>query len=70
MDMARHLVFRKGTDSHDYKFSVAVFEEYLHTTPAWRPRVLASSVFILKPSTAGDSPLLERSRQALAQLRA
>ena len=36
MNMARRLVFLKGTDAHDYKFSSAVLEDYAHVSPAWR----------------------------------
>jgi hypothetical protein len=62
---ARRLVFAKGTDSHDYKFSSAALEDYYHVTPAWRDRYLASSVFWLKGSGARDTPLIERARAAL-----
>ena len=53
MDAARRLVFLKGTDSHDYKFSSAVLEDYAHVSPAWRDRYLAASVFWLKGSGTG-----------------
>jgi hypothetical protein len=68
MDAARHLVFTKGTDSHDYKFSAAAFEEFRLASPRWQPHLLAASVFHLKGAADSDSPLLERSRQALAAL--
>jgi hypothetical protein len=60
------LVFQKGRDTHDYKFSSAVLEDYLHVSPAWRDRFLATSVFNLKGSGDGDNPLVQRTRQALA----
>ena len=62
----RSLVFRKGTDAHDYKFSVAVMEDFSHLAPAWRNRFLAASLFWLKGSAAADSKLVARTRQALA----
>jgi hypothetical protein len=68
MDAARHLVFTKGTDSHDYKFAAAAFEEFRHASPSWQPHLLAASVFHLKGAADADSPLLERTRQALAVL--
>ena len=37
MTAARRLVFTKGNDSHDYKFSSAALEDYYHATPSWRP---------------------------------
>ena len=68
MDAARHLIFTKGTDSHDYKFAAAAFEEYLHAYTPGRPQLLAASVFHLRGAAEPDSPLLERTRQALAAL--
>ena len=39
MDAARLLVFLKGDDAHDYKFSSAVLEDYYHVSPDWRNQV-------------------------------
>lgn len=63
---ARRLVFLKGTDSHDYKFSSALLEDYYHVSPAWRDRYLAAGTYWLRGSTAPDNKLVERSRAALA----
>ncbi|HSI61982.1 MAG TPA: twin-arginine translocation signal domain-containing protein, partial [Candidatus Saccharimonadia bacterium] len=38
-DAARRLIFLKGTNSHDYKFSSAVLEDYEHLAPPWRDRL-------------------------------
>ncbi|MEX2173987.1 MAG: hypothetical protein WD872_06460 [Pirellulaceae bacterium] len=65
MTRARTLIFLKGRDSHDYKFSSAVLEDYLNVSPAWRDKFLATSVFNLKGSGGGDNPLVERTRAAL-----
>lgn len=64
-DMARRLIFLKGRDSHDYKFSSAVLEDYSRITPAWRHRVLAASLFNLRGSMDTDNPLARRTRAAL-----
>jgi hypothetical protein len=64
-DAARRQVFRKATDSHDYKFSSAVLEDYAHVSPAWRDRFLAASVFWLKGSGGADTDLVRRTREAL-----
>ena len=63
---ARRFIFLKGTDSHDYKFSSAVLEDYYHVSPKWRDRYLASSVYKLRGSGAKDNGLIERVRTALA----
>lgn len=65
INTARALVFLKGKDSHDYKFSSAVLEDYYHVSPAWRDKYLAASVFNLRGLRAPDTALAERSRAAL-----
>lgn len=67
-DAARHLIFAKGTDAHDFKFAASAFEDIEHASPAIRPRLLAASVYYLKGTQAPDSPLLQRTREALAIL--
>lgn len=66
IDAARLLVFLKGNDAHDYKFSSAVLEDYLNVSPAWRDRYLAAGVFNLPGSGEPDNKLVERTRAALA----
>lgn len=61
---ARRLIYLKGTDSHDYKFSEAALEDYFHVSPALRDRCLAASVGWLKGSGGADSRLVERTRAA------
>ena len=63
---ARRLIFLKGTNSHDYKFSSAVLEDFHHISPAWRDRFLAASVFNLRGSGDKDNELVKRTRAALA----
>jgi hypothetical protein len=59
------MVFRKGNDSHDYKFSSAVLEDYRHLSPRWRDRYLAASVFNLTGSREADNKIVERTQTAL-----
>jgi hypothetical protein len=66
MNAGRRLVFLKGTDAHDYKFSSAVLEDFARVSPALRNRYLAASLFYLPPSTARNNPLVQRTRAALA----
>jgi len=65
MTTARRLIFAKGTDSHDYKFSSAVLEDFYNVSPAWRNRFMAASVYWLKGSAGNDSPVMQRTRAAL-----
>jgi hypothetical protein len=65
IDAARLMVFLKGNNAHDYKFSSAVLEDYHNVSPAWRNRYLASSVFSLRGSSLKDNALVARTRAAL-----
>src|SRR5205085_11924469 len=64
-DAARRLIFLKGADSHDYKFSSAALEDYRFLPPALANRYLAASVFNLKGSGAEDNDLVRPTRAAL-----
>ncbi len=64
-DMARRMIYLKGNDSHDYKFSAAALEDYRHISPQWRDRFLAASVFWFKGSAGPDTDLVKRTRAAL-----
>jgi hypothetical protein len=66
MAAARALVFAKGTDSHDYKFSSAVFEDYHAISPALRPRFLAASTFNLHGSGEADTGLYGKTKGAIS----
>lgn len=67
MTAARRLIFSKGTDSHDYKFSSAALEDYYHATPAWRARYLATSMFNLRGLGDKNTSLLQRAQAALGK---
>jgi hypothetical protein len=62
---ARRLIFLKGDDSHDYKYSSAVLEDYALMTPPLRDRYLAAAAFYLKGSADPDNPVAQRTRAVL-----
>ncbi|MBV8878428.1 MAG: hypothetical protein JO332_00555 [Planctomycetaceae bacterium] len=64
IDEARRLIFTKGLDAHDYKFSAAILEDAALLAPSWRDRFLAASVHHLKGSQAPDNGLVARIRDA------
>jgi hypothetical protein len=68
MTAARRLIFSKGRDSHDYKFSSAALEDFYNTTSPWRGRFLATSMFNLHGSGDANNHLIERARAVLAKL--
>jgi len=63
---ARRLIFLKGTNSHDYKYSSAVLEDYHAMSPRWRDKYLAATSFYLKGSDDADNQLAQRIRSALS----
>lgn len=65
IDAARRLIFQKGRDAHDYKFSSAVLEDFHHVSPTLRNQFLALAVFNLKGTGDRDSNLIDRTRSAL-----
>ncbi len=67
VSLAERLIFSKGNDSHDYKFSSAALEDYYHVTAPWRARYAAASMFNLKGTGDRDNNLIERTRAALAK---
>ncbi len=64
INAARRLVFLKGDDAHDYKFSSAVLEDYYNVSPTWRERYLAASLVLLPGSGDRDNALVKRTRAA------
>ena len=66
IDASRRVLFLKGRDAHDYKFSSAVLEDYGHVSAPWRDQFLALSVFNLRGTGDADNTLVERTRSTLA----
>ncbi len=68
-DAARRMIFHKGTDSHDYKYGAAIWEECLAASdPRWRGPMAAAAMFNLPGARTGDSPLMIRAREAVAKV--
>ena len=62
---ARRLIFLKGSNSHDYKFSSALLEDYHKISPAFRNQFLAAGSTMLRGSTTADNGLVARIRNAV-----
>ncbi|WP_436714387.1 hypothetical protein U8335_14945 [Roseiconus lacunae] len=60
---AREMVFLKGNDAHDYKFSSAALEDYHAIDPAWRSRYLAGCSYLLHGDKAPTTALAKRVLQ-------
>lgn len=57
---ARELVFLKGTDAHDYKFSSAALEDYQLLSPTFRAPYLAACSYLFKSAADATAPLAKR----------
>lgn len=62
----RRLIFLKGTDSHDYKYSSALLEDAAALPVTARDRLLASGAFWFKGAADPDTSLALRARTAIA----
>jgi hypothetical protein len=62
---ARRLIFLKGNNAHDYKFSSAVLEDYEQLSPPWRDQLLAASAFNLRGSGDKDNDIVKHTRSVL-----
>jgi hypothetical protein len=68
-DAARRMIFHKGTDSHDYKYGAAVWEECLAVgDPRWHAPLAAAAMFNLPGAKTKDSQLMIRAREAVARV--
>ncbi len=65
MHAARRLIFLKGDDSHDYKYSTAVLEDFYKISSDWRNRYLATGAFQLRGLADPQNGLVDRIRQSL-----
>lgn len=63
---ARRLIFLKGSNSHDYKFSSALLEDYYKVSPAFRNQFLAAGATMLRGSSLPDNDLVAQIRSALS----
>ena len=66
--IARRLIFRKGTDAHDYKYAASIFEDYHRVSPRWQPQMLATATYNLRGSTMPDSVIMRRAIEAIRTL--
>jgi hypothetical protein len=68
-DAARRMIFHKGTDSHDYKYGAAIWEESRSVSePRWNAPLVAAAMFNLPGAKTNDSPLMIRAREAVAKV--
>jgi hypothetical protein len=69
LQRARTLMCRKADGTHDWKFTVAVFENYEYVSPEWRPHLLAASAHVLQGPRMEDSTAFLQAREELRRLK-
>jgi hypothetical protein len=68
-DAARRMIFHKGTDSHDYKYGAAIWEECVAASePKWQGSLAAAAMHYLPGAQTKDSPLMIRAREAVERV--
>lgn len=65
IQQARTLIFLKGDDSHDYKYSSAILEDYFNIGPAWRDRYFSAALFKMRHAGEATTGLIQKIQQAL-----
>ncbi len=65
---ARRLVFTRATDTHDYKYPAAAFEDIPVVSQSWQPHMLAASMLHIPAPTVPESQIIQRAREAVAGL--
>jgi hypothetical protein len=65
MQQAREMIFLKGNDSHDYKYSSAVLEDYFQVSQKWRPYYLAAALFKMRHAQEPTTSLIRRIQAAV-----
>ncbi len=66
VEAAQRMIYLKGRDSHDYKFSSAMLEDFHHLSPGLQARFLSALVFWLDGSDRPDNRLVARTRAAFS----
>lgn len=63
----RLLCLKSTTEVHDFKFPLALFENYRYASPEWRPHLLAASVYVIHGTQMDDAPIVQQARERLRQ---
>ena len=70
IEIAMQLMCIKSTaEVHDFKFPMALFENYDYISANWKPYLLAASVHVLHGTIMEDSAIVKQAREQLVGLR-
>lgn len=59
------LCIKATNEVHDYKFPIALFENYRYASGEWKPHLLAASVYVLQGLQIEDAPMLAEARERI-----
>lgn len=61
----RLLCLKSSTEVHDFKYPLALFENYRYASDEWKPHLLAASVYVLHGTRMEDGKIVGEARQRL-----
>ena len=61
----RLLCLKSTTEVHDFKYPLALFENYRYASDEWKPHLLAASVYVLHGAQMEDGKMVGQARQRL-----
>ena len=64
-EATRLLCLKSTTEVHDFKYPIALFENYRYASPEWKPHLLAASVYVLHGTQMEDAPMMAQARERL-----
>ena len=59
------LCIKATTEVHDFKYPLALFENYRYASPEWKPHLLAASVYVIHGLQIEDAPILAEARKRI-----
>ena len=66
LQTAQRLMCLKSTpEVHDFKYPIALFENYRYASDQWKPNLLAASVHVLHGTEMEDSGIVQQARERL-----
>jgi hypothetical protein len=61
----RLLCLKSTTEVHDFKYPLALFENYRYASDEWKPHLLAASVYVLHGTQMEDGQMVGQARERL-----
>ena len=59
------LCIKSTTEVHDFKYPLALFENYRYASAEWKPYLLAASVYVIHGTQIEDAPILAEAKERI-----